>query len=258
MWYDFRVIKKGSGTLKLYCGDCVREMRKIPCESVHLILTDPPYNIGAFMESRNVGIHRLKGRQNFVQDKWDNGNERDFETLMSDFLNEAQRVLVPLGALVLFTSFQQVSMIQREAEKRGLYYKTTGVWHRSNPMPRNMNLQFINSCDPWMYFLKTSRSGKKTGTFNNRGMAFHDCISCGVAPKTEKEISMHPTQKPEMLMRTFVDLLSNEGETVLDPFMGGGTTGVACIHSKREFIGIEMNQEYFDRAKRRLETESGT
>ena len=241
--------------MKLYCGDCVEEMRKIPDNSVHLILTDPPYGVGKFMQSRNVGIHRLKGRDNFVLDGWDNVDEQMFESLMSGFLKEASRVLVPQGALVLFTSFQKVPMIQAHAAECGLYYKTTGIWHRSNPMPRNMNLQFINSCDPWMYFLKTTKSGRKSGTFNNRGAAVHDCISCAVVPNSEKEISDHPTQKPEMLMRQFVELLSNEGETVLDPFMGGGTTGVSCIRTRRQFIGIELNRAYFDRAKTRLEIE---
>lgn len=241
--------------MELYCGDCLKEMRKIPDKSVHLILTDPPYGVGNFMKERNVGIHRLKGRDNFVLDGWDNAEEREFETLMANFLKEAYRVLIPQGALVLFTSFQKVPMIQTHATETGFYYKTTGVWHRTNPMPRNMNLQFINSCDPWMYFLKTSKSSRKSGTFNNRGEAVHDCISCAVVPQSEKEISNHPTQKPEMLMRKFVELLSNAGEMVLDPFMGGGTTGVACIHARRNFIGIELNAEYFDRAKERLEKE---
>lgn len=238
-------------------GDCLEEMRKIPDNSVHLILTDPPYNVGNFMKSRNVGIHRLKGRQNFTNDGWDNADEREFEKLMAGFLLESYRVLVPFGALVLFTSFQKVATVQNRATEVGLYYKTTGVWHRSNPMPRNANLHFINSCDPWMYFIKAVK-GKKTGTFNNGGRTIHDCIECPVAGRGEKKISMHPTQKPENLMRMFVELLSNPGETVLDPFMGGGTTGVSCIRTGRDFIGIELSEEYFNRAKERLEMEELT
>lgn len=251
-------LQPGTPEYTLLLGDCLTEMKKIDANSVHLILTDPPYNIGAFMESRNVGIHRLKGRQNFTQDGWDNGNDEDFETLMTAFLKEAYRVLYPSGALVMFTSFQQVPMLMRRAQEAGLYYKTTGVWHRSNPLPRNMNLQFINSCDPWMYFLKVCRGSKKTGTFNNRGMAFHDCISCGVAPQSEKKVSKHPTQKPELLMKTFVDLLSNYRDTVLDPFMGGGTTGIAALESNRRFIGIEVNEDYFNGAKKRIEKKVGS
>lgn len=243
--------------MTLIHGDCLERMKDIPSGSVHLILTDPPYNVGNFMKSRNVGIHRMKGRQNFVNDGWDNADERAFEKFMTDFLRESYRVLVPSGALVLFTSFQKVPMIQSRATETGLYYKTTGVWHRSNPMPRNASLQFINSCDPWMYFVKAA-NGRKTGTFNNGGKTIHDCIECPVAGRGEKKISMHPTQKPEKLMRTFVELLSNPGETVLDPFMGGGTTGVSCIRTGRDFIGIELNEEYFNRAKKRLEMESGT
>ena len=115
-------------------------------------------------------------------------------------------------------------------------------------MPRNKDLHFINSTETWIYFtFKT-----KTSTFNNYGKAIHDFYETSLTPKKEKKYGGHPTQKPESLLTHLVRLLSNEGEMVLDPFMGSGSTGVSSLKLKRKFIGIELDEEYYDLAKRNI------
>ena len=76
----------------------------------------------------------------------------------------------------------------------------------------------------------------------------------GTPKPSEKEFGKHPTQKPLGLMRHFIDLLTNEGDMVLDPFMGSGSSGVAALQLRRRFIGIELSSDYFTIAKRRIET----
>ena len=112
-----------------------------------------------------------------------------------------------------------------------------------------MNLHFVNSTEAWIYFTYKTR----TGTFNNNGALFHDFIETSVTPNSERRYGKHPTQKPEALIQHFVELLSNSGEWVLDPFMGSGTTGVVSKRSGRNFIGVELNQQYFEMAKARIE-----
>ena len=129
-----------------------------------------------------------------------------------------------------------------------MYYKTTGIWHKTNPMPRNMNLHFINSNECWIYFTNKT----KTGTFNNNGKAIHDFFESSVTPSSEKKYGKHPTQKPESLIESFVKILSNRNDTVLDCFMGSGTTGVVSKRLGRNFVGIELNEEYFNIAKQRI------
>ena len=114
-----------------------------------------------------------------------------------------------------------------------------------------MNLHFINSTEAWVYFTYK----KRTGTFNNNGKAIHDFFETPVTSMGEKKHGKHPTQKPIALMEHFIQLLSNEGDVVLDPFMGSGCTGVAAIRNHRNFIGVELDPEYYAIAQKRINEE---
>ena len=116
-------------------------------------------------------------------------------------------------------------------------------------MPRNMNLHFINSTESWVYFINEG----KTGKFNNKGKAIHDFFESSTISAGEKSFGKHPTQKPVVLMEHFVDLLTDQGDVVVDPFMGSGSTGVAAIKKGRRFFGIELDKNYFKLSKARLE-----
>ena len=232
----------------IYNDDCINVLNNIDDESVDLIITDPPYNLGKFMKYRQTNLKQL--RSNFFGSAgWDDDEYEEWVDHMDKFFENASRVLKKRGSIIVFMSIIKVESIISIAQKHGLYYKTTGVWHKTNPMPRNMNLHFVNSTEAWVYF--TSKS--KTGTFNNNGQVIHDFFETSLTPSNEKKHGKHPTQKPENLIEKFVSILSNEGDTVLDCFMGSGTTGVVSKRLGRKFIGIELNDEYFDIAKKRIE-----
>ena len=91
-----------------------------------------------------------------------------------------------------------------------------------------------------------------TGTFNNEGKAIHDFIETSTISTKERKMGKHPTQKPLALIEHFVNILSNRGDVVLDPFMGSGTTGVASAKLNRNFIGIELNEKYFNLSLKRI------
>ena len=235
-------------SVQLFHGDCLEVMKQFPNNSINLVLTDPPYNLGSFMQNREVGLNRMRDNT-FFDKKWDNKDNDEWEIMMDSFFMECTRLLSVGGGIIVFTSVLRVKQLKELAEKNGFYYKTTGIWHKTNPMPRNMNLQFINSTEPWLYFIH----GKKTGIFNNDGKAFHDFVETSVTPLSERKFGKHPTAKPVKLMKHFVGLLSNVGDTVLDPFMGSGSTGVACCEMERNFIGIELDDTYFDISKKRID-----
>lgn len=109
-------------------------------------------------------------------------------------------------------------------------------------------LGFINSTETWIYLVNDGT----TGTFNNHGKAIHDFVETATIGTKERKYGKHPTQKPIGLLNHFIEILSNENDVVLDPFMGSGSTGVSCKQLKRRFIGIELNKEYFELAKRRI------
>lgn len=234
--------------LILHNQDCIEVMTSIEENSVDLILTDPPYNLGNFMRDRDTNLKKM--RDNFFGSAgWDDLSFEEWEESMDSFFEESVRVLKHGGSMIVFMAIIKVESIIKIAERHGLYYKTTGIWHKLNPMPRNMNLHFVNSTETWIYFTYK----KKTGTFNNDGKMIHDFIETAVASNGERRFGKHPTQKPVKLMEFFVNVLSNENDTILDPFMGSGSTGVAAIKNDRNFIGVELNEKYYNIARQRIE-----
>ena len=229
-------------------GDCIEMMSCIPDQSVNLLLTDPPYNLGLFMKGRGTNMGKLRVNH-FAVSSWDQLVTEEWQTRMDAFFAAAARVMKKRASMIVFMSLIKVQSVIELAMKHGFYYKTTGVWHKKNPIPRNMNLQFVNSTEAWLYFTY----GGATGTFNNNGRVEHDFIETPVVPLAEKRLGKHPTQKPIVLMKHFVRLLTNEGDIVFDPFMGSGSSGVAALQLSRRFVGIELDKEYFELSKQRIE-----
>jgi len=234
-------------TIKIYNQNCLDVLKQLEDESVDLILTDPPYNLGNFMRDRQTNLKKM--RKNFFGDAgWDDMEYDEWVESMHAFFEQANRVLKKKGSMIIFMSLMKVETMIKIASNHKFYYKTTGVWHKTNPMPRNMNLHFINSTEGWLYFINKGR----TGTYNNDGKAIHDFIETSVASASEKKYGGHPTQKPEVLFEHFVNILTNEQDIVLDPFMGSGTAGVVSKKNNRNFIGAEVSEDYFNVATQRL------
>lgn len=228
-------------------GNCVDYLKFIDSQTIDLILTDPPYNLGNFMHKRNTNLLKMRKNQ-FAYAGWDNLSQDEWEKEMDVFFKESSRVLKKRGTLLLFMSLMKIETIVKLASKYKFYYKTTGIWHKTNPMPRNMNLHFVNSTEAWVYFIKDDT----TGTFNNKGKMVHDFIETSLTTSKEKKFGKHPTQKPVKLISHFIEHLSNEEDVVLDPFMGSGTTGVCSKKMNRKFIGVDLNKEYYEISKARM------
>lgn len=239
--------------IKLYNGDCLEVLKNIPDGSVDLILQDPPYNITAC--------------------KW----EWDIMTKIDEFWSEWNRIIKPNGAIVMFGSEPFSSKLRLSNLKM---YKYDVVWNKNkcgSPglakrrfMKTHENISIfckgVETYNPQMETgepYKRNRSGKCR--VNNMGYGFsnskEDIINSGTRyPKSIINISrdfsaqqqIHPTQKPVALMEYLIKTYTNEGETVFDGFMGSGSTGVACVNTNRNFIGIELNEKYFNIAKERI------
>ena len=123
-------------------------------------------------------------------------------------------------------------------------------WKKTNAMPRNRDRRFITDYEVAIWAVK---KGEKW-TFNRLSDTYEiPEIIGGLTPKSEKLNGGHTTQKPVYLMRWLVERLTNDKDVILDPFMGSGTTGVACKNLNRNFIGIELDEDYFNIAKERIE-----
>ena len=132
--------------------DCMQVLHEIPDRFIDLILTDPPYNLGLFMKKRATNLKAM--RPNFFGAAgWDDLDFESWKESMDAMFAECARVSRIGASMIVFMSIIKVETIIDLATKHGFYYKTTGIWHKANPMPRNMNLHFINSTETWIYFV---------------------------------------------------------------------------------------------------------
>lgn len=234
----------------LYHGDCVQVMKKLEKSSIDLVIADPPYNLGLFMKNRATNLGKM--RENFFGSAgWDDSEPKVWEKLMDSFFRELAVTLKKGANVIIFMAILKVETVVNIASRYNFYYKTTGIWHKTNPMPRNMNLHYINSTEAWIYFTFDSKRGK----FNNNGKAVHDFIESSLTPSSEKKYGKHPTQKPTKILKEIILTLSDPGDLIFDPFMGSGSTGVAAIECSRNFIGIELDEKYYQIASNRISNE---
>lgn len=222
--------------MKLYNGDCLEVMKNIPDKSVDMILTDPPYDI-----SRDNNFKTMN-RRGIDFGEWDKG----FDIIK--WLEIGSQKLKSGGNMIVFCDWKKITPIIEEMECNGIIVKDLIRWRKTNPMPRNRDRRFITDYEVAVWGVK-----KGKWTFNRLSDTYErpEIIS-GVTPKSEKSYGVHPTQKPVEVMSWVVQRLSNEEDIILDPFMGSGSTGVACKNTNREFIGIEKDKEYFKIAERRI------
>lgn len=215
-------------TVSLYHGDCLVEMAKIPDRSVDLILTDIPY--GEVNRESN-GLR--------VLDK----GVADVETFpLEAFLRECDRVC--RGSIYVFCGTLQVSQILRFLRERRMSTRCL-VWEKTNPSP-------MNADKVWLSGIELCAYGKKPKA------AFNSFYRSTVLRYPVGQSKAHPTQKPLLLMEELVRVSSDEEDIVLDPCMGSGTTGVACVNTGRRFIGIEKDETYFKVAEKRIAEASRT
>ena len=145
-------------------GDCLEALKNIPDNSIDLIITDPPYNLGRFMKGRGTNLKKMR-ENHFAYSGWDDLEFENWCSQMDSLIAECHRVLKKKGNLLIFMSIIKVETIINIAQNHKFYYKTVGIWHKTNPMPRNMNLQFVNSTEAWLHFVNEAT----TGIFSNRG-----------------------------------------------------------------------------------------
>ena len=222
----------------LYNGDCLEVMDKLIEEGVKIdsIITDPPYMI-----ARKNNFHTM-GRKGIDFGEWDK------EVDLFSWLDRIPKLLNKNGSVVIFNDWKNLGDIARYCENLGLEIKDFLRWEKTNPMPRNRDRRYITDFECAIWLVK---KGAKW-TFNRlddkyqRPKFVHSIVS-------GKEKTSHTTQKPASLMEEIIKIHTNENDIVLDCFAGSGSTGVACANTNRKFIGIELDNNYFNIAKQRIE-----
>ena len=225
----------GTKDYELWQGDCIELMQQIPDKSIDLILTDPPYEIS----NHDGGHSSLSKRKLSVKSKVDSMSDGFcYDKCFDEFLR-----ICKTPNILIFCSNKQISKIMSFFENKNLS-TTLLVWHKTNPSPL-CNGNHLSDLEFVIYVRG------KGATFNNDTPFEYKrkIYSSGIIPKS---IKVHPAQKPIELLKRYIELHTKENDVVFDPFMGSGSTGVACASTGRRFVGVELNQEYFDIAKQRI------
>ena len=229
---------------KLLHGKALDHLADIPDGSIRLILTDPPYNVS---KKNNLKTMNRKG---IDFGEWDKG----FDQL--GWLDEAARVLMPSGSIVIWNDWKNLGSIANKLATLGFDIKNYLTYLKTNPWPRNMTRRFIQSTEHAFWAVKKSR---RKWVFNPRpDESYENGVFPFTVPEDEQpngifrfsvQSDAHPNKKPNLMFMDLIRILSNGEDWVLDPYCGSGTICHASELVGRNFIAIEENLEFFNQAK---------
>lgn len=234
-------------TIDLRLGDCLEVMKDIPDKSIDMILCDLPYGITACRWDKKINLGQL--------------------------FREYNRIIKDKGNIILFAKQPfETELINANFK----YFRYEIIWQKqqaTNPMcakkrimPIHENIlvfyKKLGTYNPQMTYGHKNYTGfydidKKTGEVYGLTAQHRECKDGSRYPTSilkfnTERTKFHPTQKPVKLLEYLIKTYTNEGETVLDNCMGSGSTGVACVNTNRNFIGIELDEKYFNIAKERI------
>jgi len=241
-------VDKRMNNIVIKLGDAIDLFKTIKSDSVDLIVADPPYNLG-----KNYGNnHDLIGFDEYIR-------------FSKSWLSEAKRVLKPTGTIYVFMGVRFVSYLYDILDRElSLFFNSWITWHYTQGMgktlgfsPRHDDILMFNASQKFVFNLDSVRVPQKFYRERNnmRGANPGDVWEFSHVHYCNANRQKHPTQKPEGLIERMVLASSNEHGLILDPFSGSGTTLRVCQQLNRNAIGFEINPEYVEMTKQRLESE---
>jgi len=230
--------------IELQQGNCIELMQSLKTNSIDLIFADPPYNLSGdgYLTTQNGKVAKLhKGNWDVID---------DIHLFNEKWIKECIRILSEEGTIWISGTLHNHPSVGVILKKLGLWIINDVIWYKRNSTP----LLSKNRLAPSTELIWVASKTKKY--FFNYDLAKK--LNGGKQMKNlweinaEKHKTIHPTEKPETLLERIILIASNEGDTVLDPFMGSGTTGVVAKRLNRNFIGFEIDPKYFEIAKNRI------
>ena len=167
---------------------------------------------------------------------------------MCAWIGDYTKVIKDDGCIIIFCSYLYISFLIEELKKNNIDVKDVLVWKKSNPMPRNINRRYVQDMEFAIWGVKKNAKW----TFNKPDNKPYLRSVFETSTVSGNERTNHPTQKSLELMKQIIRIHTNPGDTILDPFMGSGTTGVAALMENRKFFGIEVNPDYFELSIKRI------
>lgn len=219
------------------CGDCLNLLRSLPDKSVDLVVTDPPYDVYA-----GKGGGAFGNRTSFSDIKFiSNG-------FSAKVLDKLCRVMKKINIYLWCSQKQLFPLIEYFVKGKKCNFNII-TWHKTNPVPACGN-KYLTDTEYCLFFRE--KGVKIYGEYSTKFTYYVTPLN-----QKDKKLYNHPTIKPLDIIQNLVVNSSMEGDLVLDPFLGSGTTSVACVNTNRHYIGFELDPQYYNIACKRLDEVKG-
>ncbi len=220
---------------EIYNMDCLQGLQQIESGTVSLIVADPPYEL---QQHNGAGAFGRKNRE------YHQGIDHLQSGVSNEVLEECLRVCKHPN-MYIFCSKDQLPQLLNFALSHKLKYDLL-TWHKTNPVP-TCNNKYLSDTE---YIVFMRNGANLYGTYETKRKYFITQTNTA-----DKKAFGHPTPKPVPIIKTLIENSTQSGDLVLDPYMGSGTTAVACMQSGRKYIGFELDKDYYDKAVKRIKAE---
>lgn len=254
----------------IYNIDCLEGMKKMKDNCVDLVVADPPYNLSkgaAWKWDNSVVLKGMGGNWNKVMVDWDNMSFEEYWNFTHEWLMEVKRILKPTGSLWIFGTYHNMGIINVMCQMLGIEIINEIVWYKRNAFPNLSGRRFTASHESIIW---GHTGGKKRQYYydydyiKNTDFPEDNLKQLGKQMrtvwdipnnKTKEELAYgkHPTQKPLRVLKRIIKSSSQKGDLVFTPFSGSGSECVAAKMCGRQYLGFEINEEYYNISLKRLE-----
>lgn len=238
---------------KLLYGDSLKLLKKIEPKSVDMIFADPPYFLSG------DGITCSAGKMVSVKKgAWDEKiTISEKHKFNRKWVRLCKEVLKDSGTIWISGTMHNIYSIGMALEEEGFKIINNITWRKLNPPPNISCRAFVHSTETILWAKKDLKNNKYKFNYEvmrkmNGGKQMKDVWETSLTKPSEKKYGKHPTQKPMDLLEKIILASTDEGDLILDPFNGSGTTGIVASRLNRKYIGIEKEKEYLDLTIRRL------
>ena len=249
----------------IYLGDCIEVMNnQIDKESIDLIFADPPYNLsgnGLKWENNKTG-----GDWYMVNEEWDKMTAPEYLSFTRKWVGASYRVLKNGGSLYISCTYHNIAEVIITLKQLDFRINNVITWQKTNAMPNMTRRVYTHSTEfviwavkgkKWIFnydaLKKLNPERQKDGSLKQmRDFWSLPLVQGKERLKGKDGRAMHPTQKPEEMLKRIIVASSNKGDLVLDPFLGSGTTAVVAKQLGRNWIGIEVSDKYVKMSERRI------
>ena len=243
-------------TSTLYLADSLKKLKDFPAEYVDVIFADPPYFLS------NDGFTCKSGKAASVnKGDWDKAETlKDKHDFNLTWISLCRNILKPNGTIWISGTLHNIYSVGMALEQNGFKIMNNITWQKTNPPPNLSCRYFTHSTETILWAKKNAKAKhyfnyalmKELNGGKQMKDVWSDIWTGTLTPQREKLFGKHPTQKPLYLLEKIILASTREGDLVLDPFCGSGTTGVVCKKWGRTFIGIDITEEFVALSKERL------